>query len=214
LTDSKDIAVVHLDSFYQKGDHFSQTFLTSNSDCENFVLGRANAEMYREHMLLMQYEFSVDVEGISLPYTTFVMYNSYYSGNIKFLNSKLDDANSSLPMLNNNACDLNYGNIVNQITIDIDGNPTVTPTTMVFVDTKATINTHHYTFSDSNLYNVKPQLDEAGVPIYAPLTCNNPPDGPLDVDGNIVAASGYLVDFKTLPHSPAFPQPPLTVHKD
>ncbi len=208
LTDPKSIAVVHLDSFYQKGDHFSQTFLTANSDCENFVVGQANSEMYREHMLLMQYEFSVDVSGISLPYNTFVMYNSYYGGNIKFLNSKLDDANCSLPMLNNNACDLNYGNIVNQITIDIEGNPTVTPTTMAFVDTKTTLKTNHYTFTNSNLYRVKPQLDEDGVPIYAPLTFNNPPDGPLDSDGNIVAASGFLVDFKTLPPLPEFPQPP------
>jgi hypothetical protein len=99
---------------------------------------------------------------------------------------------------------------VNQVTIDEDGHPTVTPTTFVFVDTEAilaSVNLHHYKFKDSHLYTVKPQMDHSGTPIYDSLPYNNPTDGPLDTNGNVVDCSGFLVDVSTLPPPPAFPQP-------
>jgi hypothetical protein len=208
--ENDQIAVIHLDSYYQKGDRFSQTCLTNNSDCENFILGaNKNAEMYREHLLLMQYEFTVDIKDLELPYTTFVMYNSYYGGNITFLNSTLDENNNKLPMLNNNACDLNYGNIANQITIDINGKPRVIPTTIVFVDSRAilaSISHENYKFTNTKLYNVKPQLDSEGIPIRGVLEFNSPSDGPLDSLGNVTSVTGFLVDLSTLPPLPAFPQ--------
>jgi len=121
---------LYLSNSYNAASYFTSADYSKidNSKISSYAINLQNAEEYRDNLLVGLFPLTIDVQGISLPYTVYYYYNNPANGVVKITRNGTEVTSLQL---NNNPN--NFGTILNAIHFNANGVATMVHSHMYFL---------------------------------------------------------------------------------
>jgi hypothetical protein len=146
---------LYLSNNYNTASYFTSADYNKidNSKISSYVINVQNAEQYRDNLVVGLFPLTIDIQGISLPYTVYYYYNNPANGVAKITNN--GSTITSL-QLNNNTN--NFGTILNAIHFNANGVATIVYSQLYFLTSDLdTTDYYIYMILSKNPIVVQPQ---------------------------------------------------------
>lgn len=121
---------LYLSNNYNAASYFTSADYSKidNSKISSYAINLQNAEEYRDNLVVGLFPLTIDIQGISLPYTVYYYYNNPANGVVKITRNGTEVTSLQL---NNNPN--NFGTILNAIHFNANGVATMVHSHMYFL---------------------------------------------------------------------------------